>query len=215
MEREVFGANEGARETGASPVLNDHGAASRSTSPLKEDFLRTYALTSGNLIKRIIGCYRSPGLHAIVIHRFGQWLKRQTVALRILLEPVYLILVHRIRSKWGIEISRSAEIGAGFYIGHYGGITISGLSRIGRNVNISQLVTIGVSGQGEKRGAPTIGDNVYIAPGAKIFGKIHVGTNVKIGANTVVYQDIPDNAIIVLEPGFKIISFKGNRAVDE
>jgi serine O-acetyltransferase len=104
------------------------------------------------------------------------------------------------------------QIGGGFYIGHYGGITISGLARIGSNVNISQLVTIGVSGQGMKRGAPTIGDNVYIAPGAKVIGKISVGCNVKIGANAVVYQDIPDNAIVVLDPGYKIISFKGNRA---
>lgn len=176
----------------------------------KEDFLRTYALTKGNVIRRIINCYRSPGLHAIGIHRFGYWLKKKNLLLRILLEPVYLYLFHRIRSKWGIDINRSAEIGGGFYIGHYGGITISGYARIGRNVNISQLVTIGVSGQGEHRGVPTIGDNVYIAPGAKIFGKIHVGSNVKIGANAVVYKDIPDNAIIALAPGFTIISFKDN-----
>jgi serine O-acetyltransferase len=193
----------------------DHSTPSSFASPIKEDFLRTYELISGNVIRKVIACYRSPGLHAIVIHRFGQWLKKKNLLLRILLEPIYLTLFHRIRTKWGIEISRSAEIGGGFYIGHYGGITISGLSRIGRNVNVSQLVTIGVSGQGEKRGAPTIGDNVYIAPGAKIFGKIHVGSNVKIGANSVVYQDIPDNAIVVLDPGFKIISFKGNRAVRE
>jgi serine O-acetyltransferase len=48
------------------------------------------------------------------------------------------------------------------------------------------------------------------APGAKIFGKIKIGNNVKIGANAVVYKDIPDNAIVVLDPGFKIISYKGN-----
>ena len=180
-----------------------------------EDFLRSYELTSGNVIRRIISCYRSPGLHAIGIYRFGKWLRRKNLLLRILLEPVYLILYHRIRSKWGITIPRSAEIGAGFYIGHYGGITISGQARIGRNVNISQLVTIGVSGRGEKRGVPVIGDDVYIAPGAKIFGKIRVGNNVKIGANAVVYKDIPDNAIVVLDPGFKIISFRGNRETEE
>ncbi len=115
---------------------------------------------------------------------------------------------------WGIDIGRSAEIGAGFYIGHYGGLTISSHARIGKNVYVSQLVTIGVSGQGEHRGAPTIGDNVYLAPGAKVFGKIRVGNNVKVGANAVVYKDVPDNAIVVLDPGFRIISFKGNREVD-
>jgi len=210
MDKDV-GANGTARET-VSGTSADHDAVLKYISPLKEDLLRTYALTKGSVIVRIIRCYRSPGLHAIVIHRFGQWLKEKSLLLRILLEPIYLALFHRIRSTWGIEISRSTKIGGGFYIGHHGGITISGLARIGKNVNISQLVTIGVSGEGEKRGAPTIGDDVYIAPGAKIFGKIHVGNNVKIGANAVVHRDIPDNAIVVLDPGYRILSFKGNRA---
>ena len=67
-----------------------------------------------------------------------------------------------------------------------------------------------MSGQGEKGGVPTIGDNVYLAPGACVFGKISIGNNVKIGANAVIYKDIPDNAIVVLDPGFKIVSYKGN-----
>jgi serine O-acetyltransferase len=111
---------------------------------------------------------------------------------------------------WGIEIPRATSIGEGFYIGHYGGITISHKAKIGKNCSISQLVTIGVSGSGDKKGAPTIGDNVYIAPGAKIFGKITIGNNVKIGANAVVHKDIPDNAIVVLNPGFSIISYRDN-----
>jgi serine O-acetyltransferase len=211
MDKEIFRSGGVVRETVTSDASASPPARSSFASIVKEDFWRTYELTRGSVIKRVISCYRSPGLHAVFIHRFGQWLKRKSVLLRMLLEPIHLILFHRIRSKWGIEISRSAEIGEGFYIGHYGGITISGLTRIGKNVNISQLVTIGVSGEGEKRGAPIIGDNVYIAPGAKIFGKIHVGNNVKIGANAVVYQDIPDNAVVVLDPGYKIISLKGNR----
>lgn len=81
-------------------------------------------------------------------------------------------------------------------------------------MNISQQVTIGVSGQGEKRGCPVIGDNVYLASGAKLFGKIKIGNNVKIGANAVIYKDIPDNAIVVLDPGFKIISYKGNYPIE-
>ena len=63
--------------------------------------------------------------------------------------------------------------------------------------------------------APTIGDNVYIAPGARLFGKIVIGNNVKVGANAVIHKDLPDNAIAVLDPGFKIISYAGNRPADE
>ena len=200
---EVADANSNAQE----------GDASRSIFVYKEDVLRVYKYTSGSVIWRVISCYRSPGLHAIGVYRFGHWLMKKNFFLKILLEPIHAILYHRIRSKWGIEIDRAAEIGAGFYIGHHGGIAISGLAKIGRNVNLSQLVTIGLSGQGNRRGAPVIGDNVYIAPGAKVFGKINVGNNVKIGANAVVHKDVPHNAVVVLDPGFKIISFKGNRAV--
>lgn len=72
---------------------------------------------------------------------------------------------------------------------HCGGATI------GRNVTIFHQVTIGRS-----RGkAPVIGDNVFIGPGAKIFGGIRVGNNVKIGANCVVFQDVPDNSTVVLD----------------
>jgi len=88
---------------------------------------------------------------------------------------------------------------------HFG----SGANRKGKGVSISQLVTIGISVQGEKRGAPTIGDDVYIAPGAKLLGKIHIGNNVKIDANVVVRKDIPENATVVLDPGFRVV---GNQA---
>lgn len=182
---------------------------------VKKDVLRTYNLVKGNRFRKILDCYRSPGVHAVVIFRFGKWLKRRNLVIRLFLEPLYFLLYHRIRSKWGIEIPRSAEIGEGFYIGHSGGIIISGSVKIGKNFNLSQQVTIGISGRDERRGVPTIGDNVYIAPGAKIFGRIRIGNNVRIGANAVVFKDIPDNAIVVIDPGFKIISFEGNHPSPE
>jgi serine O-acetyltransferase len=177
---------------------------------LKNDILRTYDLIAGNRIRKLIGCYRSPGVHAVINLRFGQWLLKQNVFIQLFLTPIYLFQYHRMRSKWGIEIPRTTEIGEGFYIGHFGGITISSSAKIGKHMNISQEVTIGVSGQGDKKGCPTIGDNVYLAPGAKLFGKINIGNHVKIGANAVIHKDIPDNAIVVLDPGFTIISYKGN-----
>ena len=177
---------------------------------LKKDILRTYNLLSGSKITKIINCYRTPGVHAVITLRFGQWLLRQNLLVKIFLSPVYLLQYYRMKTNWGIDIPRKTNIGEGFYIGHFGGITISPGAVIGKNMNISQQVTIGVSGQGEKRGCPAIGDNVYIAPGAKLFGKITIGNNVKIGANAVIHKDIPDNAVVVLEPGFKIISYMGN-----
>ncbi len=177
---------------------------------IKKDILRTYNMLGGGTVSRIIGCYRTPGVHAAAVFRFGQWLLKRNLLLKILLTPVYVFLFHRIRTKWGIEIPRKTQIGEGFYIGHFGGIVISENCKIGKNVNISQNGTIGVAGRGEKRGWPVIGDHVYIAPGAKIFGAIRIGDHVKIGANAVISKDIPDNAIVAMAPGFKILSFRGN-----
>lgn len=110
----------------------------------------------------------------------------------------------------GIQISPNVDIGPGLYIGHFGEICIGGPTRIGRFCNISQGNTIGVAGRGERRGIPEIGDFVYIAPGAKIIGKIKVGNNVAIGANAVVTKDVPDNAVVAGVPA-RVISYETSR----
>ncbi|MCK5854345.1 MAG: serine acetyltransferase [Sulfurovaceae bacterium] len=164
---------------------------------LKKDLARYYNMKKGSKFKRVIGCYRTPAVHAIIIFRFGQWLLHQNIVVKLFLTPIYYMQNKRMMSKWGISLERTTIIEEGFYIGHYGGIFVSGDAKIGKNVNISQDVTIGVSGRDEKRGCPEIGDNVYIAPGAKLFGKIKIGNDVKIGANAVVYKDIPEGATVV------------------
>lgn len=85
------------------------------------------------------------------------------------------------------------------------GVVIAGGAIIGENCYISHQVTIGRS-LGE---APIIGDNVYIGPGAKIFGGIKVGNNVRIGANCIVFEDVPDNATVVLQKPRVIIKPAG------
>lgn len=75
------------------------------------------------------------------------------------------------------------------------GIFISHNAVIGRDSTIFHQVTIGEG----KDGAPTIGDNCYIGAGAKIIGKISIGDNVRIGANCIVCEDIPDNCTVVME----------------
>lgn len=78
-------------------------------------------------------------------------------------------------------------------------IFVSGGALIGNNCIIFQQVTIGSVTLRDSRGkgAPVIGDNVYIGSGAKIFGAVKVGNNVRIGANAVVYKDVPDNSVVV------------------
>jgi serine O-acetyltransferase len=178
------------------------------------DISTTYKLIQGGKIKKIIHCLFTPGVQAVVVFRFGQWLKMRNKFVQFPLTPIYFISNILIKIMWGIELPRSARIGKGFYIGHFSGIIISPHAIIGEYCSISQGVTIGASGSEEKYGAPTIGDHVYIAAGAKVFGKINIGNNVKIGANAVIYKDIPNNAVAVSSPGFKIISHYGNRPIE-
>ncbi len=177
---------------------------------LRADIRRTYELLEGGRLRRLVGCACSPGVQAVAVYRFGQWLARRPAIVRWLLEPFFVIGQFLVRALWGIELPRSACIGPGLYIGHFGGITISPDAVIGSHCSLSPSITIGLSGHGERLGVPVIGDFVYIAPGARLFGRIRVGSNVKIGANAVVYRDVPDNAIVALDPGFRIISFSGN-----
>jgi serine O-acetyltransferase len=97
----------------------------------------------------------------------------------------------------GIYLPAAADVGPGLYIGHFGGIVVGADVTMGSNCNISQGVTIGVSGFGDRRGSPVIGSHVYIAPGAKVSGRIRVGDYVTIGANAVVTKDVPDGAVVV------------------
>ena len=95
--------------------------------------------------------------------------------------------------------------GAGLVLIHYGSVTISGKARLGENCRIHSCVNIGE----HKEKAPTIGDRVYIGPGAKLYGDIHIGNGVVIGANAVVNKSFPDNVTIGGVPA-KIIAETGS-----
>jgi len=177
--------------------------------PLRADLARAYQHADGGRARRIAVCLRTPGVHAVIAYRFGRWLRSAPAPLRVLLEPCYLVLDLAVHALWGIEISRRAHIDPGLYIAHAGGIVVAPDVVIGADCNLSHEVTIGVSGRGSKRGVPTIGNGVYIAPGAKLFGRIRVGDRAKIGANCVIHRDVPDDAVVAVSP-FQIISFEGN-----
>lgn len=91
----------------------------------------------------------------------------------------------------------------------YGGIGVVIHKRaiIGENCNIGSNVTIG--GKSHSENVPVIGDNVFIATGAKILGSVKIGNNSVIGANAVVLEDIPDNCVAVGIPA-KVIKYNIN-----
>lgn len=129
--------------------------------------------------------------------------------LRYTVYPLARLLLHRLTYRQGISIPIGTRIGSGFYIAHFGGIVVNGASVLGRNCDISQGVTLGQANRGRNLGVPTIGDNVYIGPGAKVVGAVRIGNNVAIGANCVVTRDVPDDAVVVGVPG-RIISSAGS-----
>lgn len=123
--------------------------------------------------------------------------------------PFAKFILNHYEYKFGISIPYTANIGSGFYIGHFGSIVVSSLAKIGKNCNISHGVTIGITNRGKYKGYPQIGDNVYIGPGAKIIGAVTIADNVAIGANCVVTKNAPNNSVIVGIPG-KVISYNGS-----
>ncbi|MDN4524143.1 serine O-acetyltransferase [Fictibacillus fluitans] len=106
----------------------------------------------------------------------------------------------KVGARLGISI-HPGSIGPGLKIPHCGSVIVNKKARIGKNCEIHSGVNIGM----HKGGVPDIGNNVYIAPGAKLFGGIKIGNNVSIGANSVVTKDVPDNVTVVGIPA-KIIS---------
>lgn len=92
------------------------------------------------------------------------------------------------------DINRNAEISPDLKLPHPNGVVIHQDVRIGSNCMIMQQVTIGQLADGQ---APVIGSGVYIGAGAKILGGISVGDNARIGANSVVLCDVPENCTAV------------------
>ncbi|RZJ28141.1 MAG: serine acetyltransferase, partial [Flavobacterium sp.] len=146
-----------------------------------------------------------PGMKFGIIFRLCQHYRGKNK----LLFYVFFLWMRRLKYKYGFDISYRTKIGKGLYIGHFGGIVIHGDTQIGDNCNLSQGMTIGVLNRGKNVGIPTIGDRVFIGPGAAILGGISIGNDVLIGANAVVNFSVPDNAVVAA-PAAQIISQKGS-----
>lgn len=101
----------------------------------------------------------------------------------------------------GIEIHPGAVIGKGFFIDHGSGVIIGETTIIGDNVTLYQGVTLGGTGKETGKRHPTLRDNVMVSAGAKIIGSFTIGENSKIGAGSVVLEEVPPNCTVVGVPG--------------
>lgn len=103
--------------------------------------------------------------------------------------------------KTGIEIHPGAKIGRGLFIDHGSGVIIGETAILGNNVTLYQGVTLGGTGKEKGKRHPTLEDNVMVSAGAKVIGSFTVGKNSKIGAGSVVIEEVPPNCTVVGVPG--------------
>jgi serine O-acetyltransferase len=148
-----------------------------------------------------------PGFHAVLFHRCSHrlWVWRLFFLGRF--------VSHVARFLTGIEIHPGATIGRAFFIDHGMGVVIGETAEIGDNVTIYHGVTLGGTSWKKGKRHPTIGNNVVIGTGAKVLGPVHIGDNTRVGANSVVLNDIPSNSVVVGIPGKIVFRVEGDRRV--
>lgn len=121
---------------------------------------------------------------------------------RLLSRAVLEVMNHGLAVRLGVTVPKNV-FGPGLCLVHRGTVVVSPLAKVGANCRIHPSTSIG-----DYNGAPTLGDNVYIGPGAKLFGPITIGNNVAIGANAVVNSSVGDNCTIGGIPA-RVLSDKG------
>ncbi|MGH2918889.1 MAG: serine O-acetyltransferase [Solirubrobacteraceae bacterium] len=139
-----------------------------------------------------------PGVQALLLHRVAHGLHSVGVPF----VPRSIAMVNR--TVTGIEIHPAAQIGQGFFIDHGAGVVIGETAQIGDDVTLFQGVTLGGTGFATGKRHPTLEDNVTVGAGAKLLGAITVGHGAKVGANSVVINDVPPNSTVVGNPGHPV-----------
>ena len=148
------------------------------------------------------------GLHAMLIYRLAHklYIARMFTTARALSQFGRFLT--------GIEIHPGAKIGKRLFIDHGCGVVIGETTVIGDDCLLYQGVTLGGNGKDKGKRHPTLGNNVMVGSGAKVLGPFKIGNNVKIAANAVVLNEIPDNCTAVGVPA-RVVKRKGVRVTDE
>lgn len=141
----------------------------------------------------VLLCY--PGVWALIWHRLAHFLYRHRLKL------IARIISQLTRWFTGIEIHPGAQIGNGVFIDHGMAVVIGETTIIGDDVTIYQGVTLGGTGKDIGKRHPTIEDRVIVSSGAKVLGPFTVGHDSKVGAGSVVLEEIPPYCTVVGIPG--------------
>ncbi len=150
---------------------------------------------------------KEPSIWAVAVHRFGQWNDaRHRGSGRRVLERVYYVLFHLTELITGVSLPKSARIGPGMRIWHFGNVFVHPAAVIGANCTLRQGVTIG--NRHADGPVPVLEDDVELGAYAQVLGGIRIGKGAKVGAMAVVLQDVPAGAVAVGNPA-RILPPKG------
>jgi serine O-acetyltransferase len=138
------------------------------------------------------------GVQALLAYRVAHALWEAEVPL------VPRAIAYTSRAITGVEIHPAATIGSDFFIDHGSGVVIGETAEIGDRVTLYQGVTLGGTGFARGKRHPTLDDDVTVGSGAKLLGPVTVGRNAKVGANTVVIEDVPAQTTVVGNPGHPV-----------
>jgi serine O-acetyltransferase len=152
----------------------------------------------------VVLCY--PGLHAVWTHRItGRlWRWKWKLLARVLSQVG--------RFCTGIEIHPGAEMGRRVFIDHGSGVVVGETAIVGNDVTLYQGVTLGGTGHERGKRHPTLRDGVFVGSSAQILGNICIGENSRVGAGSVVLQDVPPNSTVVGVPAH-IVYQNGERVL--
>jgi serine O-acetyltransferase len=145
-----------------------------------------------------------PGIKAVLLYRIAHFFWK----LGVPFIPRYISDIAR--ELTAIDIHPGAEIGSEFFIDHGAGVVIGETAEVGNNVTIYSGVVLGGTNLEQKKRHPTLGNDIVVGTGAKILGPIIIGDNVRVGANSVVVNDVPPHCVVVGVPA-KIVSTKGEK----
>lgn len=134
------------------------------------------------------------GYHALQTHRVAHWLWQQGR------QSLALFFQNRMSVVFGVDIHPAAELGFGLMLDHGTGIVIGETAVVGNNVSILQSVTLGGTGKEGGDRHPKVGNGVLISAGAKILGNITIGDGAKVGAGSVVLQEVPPHTTVAGVP---------------
>ena len=141
----------------------------------------------------VLLCY--PGIWALIWHKPAHFLYKHDLKL------LARIISQITRFFTGIEIHPGATIGRRCFIDHGMAVVIGETTEIGDDVTLYQGVTLGGTGKDTGKRHPTIGNRVIVSSGARVLGPFKVGDDVKIGAGSIVLNEIPPGCTVVGIPG--------------